>query len=212
MIDFSKIKEITLPEGKVSKISINNVTVWETPHGYKKRLKCLVGTGEQYIDTGLIISTASDTVQLVFQALEENIYKWFFGEHDNNARLALGSGDGVDTRNLAYGSTTKKVSDSKFYNSTHVFYADTNGVFLDNVKELNFSKFTSNSTIYLFDLNLGSGNYKSKVKIWSYKHTRNGTLICDLIPVLDFNDVACFYDNVSKKLFYNKGTGEFDYE
>lgn len=41
--------------------------------------------------------------------------------------------------------------------------------------------------------------------------TSTGTLLRDLIPVLDENNVACLYDKVSRNYFYNNGTGEFLY-
>lgn len=40
----------------------------------------------------------------------------------------------------------------------------------------------------------------------------NDNLVMDMIPVLDKNNVACMYDKVNKKFYYNQGTGEFLYE
>lgn len=39
----------------------------------------------------------------------------------------------------------------------------------------------------------------------------NDELIMNLLPCLDKNGKPCMYDNVSKKPFYNEGTGEFLY-
>ena len=44
----------------------------------------------------------------------------------------------------------------------------------------------------------------SYCKIWVA-----GVLVRDLIPVLDWSDVACMYDRVSGALFYNAGEGDF---
>ena len=179
---------------------------------YKEKVAFLESTGTQWIDTGSTINTATDTIEVVFQNNESNTYKWFLGEHDNNARFGLGSGDGEGKRNVAYGNNTYKVSDSLQYFSSHTLKADQNGIFIDGTKIANYSSFASTSTIYLFNLNLSGGNYVSKAKIWSYKQTRNGEQIRDFMPVLDNSNVPCLYDKVSKTFFYNQGTGEFGYE
>jgi hypothetical protein len=46
-------------------------------------------------------------------------------------------------------------------------------------------------------------------KIYSFLVYENNTLIQDLRPALDYNNVACMYDMVTGKYFYNQGTGEF---
>lgn len=173
-------------------------------------IEYIESTGTQWINTGVNIDTSTDEVELVIQGLTTTLYKWFFGEHDDGARFGLGSGDGPNKRNVAYGKTTYKVNDTQIYNSKHTFVANKNGVFLDGVKITNYASFTSSSTIYLFNLNISSqSSYTSSARIWSYKQTRNGQELINLIPVLDNNDVACMYDKVSKEFFYNKGTGEF---
>lgn len=210
MIDFLNAKSIVIPEGEVAVISRNGEILWRKQK-YKRELAYLESTGTQWIDTGVTINTSTDTVEFVFQNTEKNVYKWFFGEHDNNARFGLGSGDGVNKRNVAYGNNTYKVTDAQLYNSQHNFVANANGVFLDDAKIANFASFASTSTLYLFNLNLNGGNYCASAKVWSYKHRRNGVLIRDIIPVLDMDDVPCMYDKVTEELFYNQGTGEFIY-
>lgn len=173
-------------------------------------IEYIESTGTQYIDTRFNIDTSTDEIELVIQCITTTVYKWFFGEHDNNARFGLGSGDGIDKRNVAYGNNTYKVSDSQIYNSKHTFIANKEGVFLDEVKIVNYSSFASTSTLYLFHLNLNNqSSYMGGARIWSYKHTRNGKAIRDFIPVLDKDGVACMYDVISGTFFYNKGTGDF---
>lgn len=172
----------------------------------------LEGTGTQYIDTGVTINTSTDEVEFVFQNTESVIYKWFFGEHDNNARFGLGSGDGVNKRNVAYGSNTYKVTDAQLYNSQHSFSANANGVYLDGSKIAGFVSFASSSTLYLFNLNLSGGNYAAAAKVWSYRHTRNGVSIRDLVPCYRKSDSKPgMFDLVTNEFFINAGTGEFLY-
>ena len=166
-------------------------------------------SGTQWIDTGYTINTNTDIVEFVFQNVGSTIYKWIMGEHDNNARFGLGTGDGVAKRNVAYGATTYKVSDAQIYNSAHTLIANDKGVYIDGTKVANFSSFVSSSSIYLFNLNLNNTNYCGEAKVWSYKHYRNGNLILDLIPVLDKDNIVCMYDKVSENYLYNQGSGEF---
>ena len=174
------------------------------------RLKYLESTGSQYIDTGYNINTSTDEIELVIQGITTANYKWFFGEHDNNARFGLGSGDGTNKRNVAYGATTYKVTDTQVYNTQHTFVANSSGVFIDGTKVANYSSFASISTLYLFHLNLNNQpSYMGGARVWSYKHKRNGEFILDMIPVLDKDGVVCMFDTVSKEFFYNQGTGDF---
>ena len=209
MNNLDNVKQFIIPEGEVVKATRNGEVVWQRK--YQRELDYIESTGTQYIDTGITINTSTDEVEFIFENLEDTVYKWFFGEHDNNARFGLGSGDGVNKRNVAYGKNTYKVSDAILYNSKHTFTSNSKGIFINDVKIADYSSFSSTSTLYLFNLNLSPSTYTAKAKVWSYKHKRNGTLVRDFIPVLDNNNVACLYDKVNDELYYNAGTGEFLY-
>lgn len=168
-------------------------------------------TGTQYIETGYNICTSTDEVELDYQLLDTTIYKWIFGEHDNNARFGVGSGDGVNKRNLAYGATTTKLTEAYLFDSKHSFKANKDGAFVDGVKFSDYKNFTSTSSIWLFNLNLSPYTYGTKTRIWKYRHKRNGILIRDYIPAVDENGKSFMFDKVSHTIFDNKGTGEFSH-
>ena len=66
---------------------------------------------------------------------------------------------------------------------------------------------------HLFELGEPYDGYSgSKVKIYYFKIFKNGMLVFDGIPALDENNKPCLYDKVTKKPFYNEGSGEFLYE
>lgn len=65
---------------------------------------------------------------------------------------------------------------------------------------------TEQPTYVLFDTAPAVGYGSS---IYKFKIVRNGVLIQSLIPVLDYDDTPCMYDEVSHKFFYNQGTGAF---
>lgn len=214
MNSWDNVLKFNIPEGEVAAIHVNGQLLWKKPRldpTVYKEVEYIESTGTQWIDTGLTINTATDEVEFVFQNTEPTVYKWIMGEHDNGARFGLGSGDGVNKRNVAYGASTYKVNDTAQYDTQHIFTSNSNGVFLDGVSVKAFNSFKSTSTIYLFNLNLSStGDYRGRAKVWSYTHKRNGELICELIPCYRIADnVTGMYDTVSKTFFTNKGTGEF---
>lgn len=165
-------------------------------------IEYLESTGKEFIDTEMIISTSTDTVECVYQSIEDVKYKWIFGEHDTNARFGVGTGDGSGQRNVAYGTGTVKVGDSYIFNNPHTFLADTSGVYIDGNKITSYKAFSSTSTIYLFNLNLNGNDYCNKARIYSYKHWRDGALMRDMIPVKRLLDgEAGLYDKANK-VFY----------
>ena len=48
-----------------------------------------------------------------------------------------------------------------------------------------------------------------KCRIYKFVAYSNGEVVRDLRPCLDPNGVVCMYDMVTRRYFYNKGTGEF---
>ena len=55
-------------------------------------------------------------------------------------------------------------------------------------------------------------NAGGAIRVKRFYITRDGAYTLNLIPALDRNGTPCMYDTVSKKTFYNAGTGEFLYE
>lgn len=197
-------------ETKTEKTRFLMETNRRLPKGFTE-VEYLQSSGTEWIDIGTNINTATDEIEMYFQLTDTANYKWIFGEHDDNARLGLGTGDGSNKRNVAYYNATSKVNDSEMYNSQHYYKVDSSGVYLNGTKIANYASFASTSTLYLFNLNLSSATYMCKGKIWAYRQKRNGVLIRDMIPCLDTNNVPCMYDVVNNQAYYNQGTGTFSY-
>ena len=68
--------------------------------------------------------------------------------------------------------------------------------------------FTSTMTMTLFRAKNVNGSY-FQGRIYSCKHYNGNELIQDFVPCLDTNGVPCIFDLVSRKPFYNKGSGSF---
>ena len=86
----------------------------------------------------------------------------------------------------------------------------------DGVTRINVTPVTSvgtSRTITIF------GGYANNVNFFTpgtelhyLQIYKGGSLVRDFIPVLDEDDIPCLYDYVSETLFYNSGTGIFEYE
>lgn len=89
---------------------------------------------------------------------------------------------------------------TKFVDSTRTITSTT-------IPELTF---TPDQPLYLFAGNIaGVTNYNYKGKIYSCEITEGDKIIMYLIPAFDENLNICMYDLVSKKYFYNQGSGTF---
>jgi hypothetical protein len=53
--------------------------------------------------------------------------------------------------------------------------------------------------------------FKGVGRIYEAQFTNGTKITRDLIPCLDFNGRPCMFDKISRKTFYNQGTGEFLY-
>lgn len=61
--------------------------------------------------------------------------------------------------------------------------------------------------LYIGKMNGGGWVDWSGMCIYDFKIYDDDHDIMHLIPVIDQNDVVCFYDEVSQSFFYNAGTG-----
>ena len=75
-------------------------------------------------------------------------------------------------------------------------------------KTFSVSDFTSTVTMALFRAK-GVGRSYFQGRIYSCKHYSGDELIQDFVPCLDTEGVPCMFDFVSRKPFYNVGTGSF---
>ena len=189
---------------------------------YYRRVEYIESTGTQYIDTGIIGKSKS------------GVYIEAAGNTATGNVPLFGARDALDTsyynsfaiwRNT---STTGLRFDFANENTTSVVSSNTWDTTIVNKIEkqgyLNYTNgvqrnsntnhtFYCNYTFYLFTINTGgeaTGNMFAG-KVYACKIYNNGELVRDFIPVLDKSMTPCLYDNVTGNLFYNKGTGQFNY-
>ena len=56
---------------------------------------------------------------------------------------------------------------------------------------------------------IANGSYKVSGKIYSFQMTLNGENVRNFVPVLDPDGIPAMFDQISKTLYYNSGTGSF---
>lgn len=177
---------------------------------YFCELEYLESTGTQYIDTGYAFNSNTDTIELGYQNKSTLANKWLFGSYEDNANIGISSANLSQVTFWYKGNVWGAVSSQ--YDKEHILRYDSTGMSNDGVNLKAFTSYVGTWNLYLFALNntgTSPNGYFGYGKIFYYKQTRNGVLIRDFIPVLDWNMTPCMYDKVSGQLFYTVGTDNF---
>lgn len=86
---------------------------------------------------------------------------------------------------------------------------------VENTTTFNGGNNTSTNPLILFSMGSGNGDYgsatRATMKLYLFRIYEDDTLIMELVPAKDSNDVVCLYDNVSHNYFYNELTTPFTY-
>lgn len=182
-------------------------------------LKCLRSTGTQYIDTEF--KPNSNARIIVRAKITYFLTTFVFGSRISATNSNFCGLMEKQTANLGYyrldysKAVNRLIKITDYDNDIHYFEINKGKLFFDNVEYQAKSKaeFQSNYNLVLFGVNTAGTITKSnKINIYDCKIYDNDILIRDMIPVLDKNGVACMYDKVNKKFYYNSGTGTFLYE
>lgn len=195
---------------------------------YKTELAYLETTGTQWIDTGIILDPETFEYETKLE-ISKNVgaaqtFSNSFSSWSSKNQMAS---VGVSTYN------TGRITLS-FYGGTSANSGTVVGWDYGTIIEMSLhgSELTYNGTTYsverpknggtkpngtqpIFALRTGTSSISERVtgKCWYYRiWADSNTLVRDFIPVLDWDDVPCMYDKVSGELFYNQGTGEFEYD
>ena len=190
----------------------------EVKKPYEKRLAYIESTGTQYIDTGYVpnedteivanvafLEKTNDLQQYGCITNEKGKYaRWHFGVYRNN----------LTAFKTTQGSTgdIEKAYDSDF----HEYYLSNSTAGLDDSFATPSNTKNSNVSFTLFarngNINVGGKaqiGYYSKSRLQDFKIYDNGELIHSYIPVADYDGRAALYDEITGKMLYNQGSGEF---
>ncbi len=184
-------------------------------------IEYLESTGTQWIDTKYI-PNGNTKVIVEFQMIEQtNVQQGIFGARSGNRNdFTLFTGCGYDKLqadydgigNLAHwGASIENLN----LNEKNVIEMS-NSLIVNNtlIKEMDLISFNGNLSMYIFANNDGGKiQLPATMKLYYIKvyDNEDNKIVFDFIPALDKDGIACLYDKVEKKFYYNQGTGEFEY-
>lgn len=185
------------------------------PFGYKQ-VEYLESTGTQYIDTGFIPTEKTKS------SVEMQCTDWttmranFFGAGDYTINARFNVGMNISKTYFQWNIADKYYENITVRNTNRILItmdAPNKMITFGDTKitkiEPNYNLINNGTlTFWLFS---ASSAYKSYCKIFNCKIWNENKIVRDLIPCIDSNNKPCMYDTVSKKTFYNQGTGEFLY-
>lgn len=183
----------------------------------------LESTGEQYIDLGLYPTESVSRTKITFSFSDTTSnYAIFGGRNEssknsftlfalnttavNGFRFDVNSQNSIATKDAIIFDPAHKYEfeyDGNYASITNLNTAESKSIYIGPPSTL------TSYPVCLFCVNTrGTKGTFLKGKIYSFEYEDGGTKLT-LIPVLDSNGVACMYDKVSGKVFYNQGTGNF---
>ena len=180
---------------------------------YKRRVEYLESSNGCYIDSGIVPDTET-TVKCKYDLI---------GFGDNGGAVIFGQTATAGTRANMFGLGPAQVRThlyrfygnipsyfgSNYSNSNLVYHQGALWVDGEQVSQKISSTFITDKTLFIFAENYGRSAYRAgRIKLFYLQILDGSQLARDYIPVIDWNDVPCLYDRVSKTLFYNQGTGK----
>lgn len=179
------------------------------------KVSYIESTGTQYIDTGVKLNQDSKVeMEIALAEGMTNIFGSRTSATQNNFTIGFASSTGVMMDFQNYSNNRLSV-DIPVSLDSPIYYSISKDELKigDTVKAVqNYSSFETPQTAYIFDI---SGNpwlkTKAKGRLYYCKIYNGDTLVRDFVPVIDGSNIACLYDKVEKKCYYNVGTGTFSY-
>lgn len=202
-------KQDILSGGRYIEI-VSGGTLATLPEGCKQ-VEYITATGTQHLDT-LITATNDYEIRAKFRLTELND-SFLYG-----ARQSYGSSSFALHKDYAPFSTDVGTGYVNLgVDSWYSVKQNKNGIYVNNLLahayNNSLASFTTPNTIRVFAMAQGNnamyGSTFMKGDFASFEIYNNGVLVCNLVPCIDSNDVACMYDTVNERFLYNSGTGSF---
>ena len=206
-----------------SYIALNNyveaIRSSQLPTGYTE-LEYIESTGTQYIDTGIVNWNNTLEYEIKLSIEPQSGIKTYFGCYDEwntsknnvpnistwtNYRVASNFRAGYSSNSGANIGISNGQTGTISLKGNTISWSEGSSTSFDRGYD-----FTVSSSIFLFAQHANTGATEfAKTKIYRAKFWLNGELIRDFRPMLDYNNVACMFDMVTGKCFYNQGTDAF---
>lgn len=178
------------------------------PAGYT-RLEYLESTGAQYIDTGCTANNDT-TIKTRWAFIEEPTYAGIiFTQLGDPPRFSALYRDNLNRSRFDYGSNMNYAS-GIIYNIGQVYDIEKRGRYnyVDGVLVCTNPESAPFEAERIGISNAGS-SLSSVFRLYSFVIENNSKQTLNLIPALDETGAPCMFDTVSRKPFYNAGTGDF---
>lgn len=203
---------------KYARLALRMLGAGDTlPAGYK-RLEYLEGTGAQYINTGLPSSNKTEVraVAMVTPYAGATIYHRLFGsdtEIDPRLTLTLTVRETGVTFGSRFGSTSRSfssgITNADLVASAFEYFVSAERAGAVGKKEqtnLLDAVWQCEAQTQLF---CWGSNMSAKGRVYSFTMKEAGVLKLNFVPALDPTGAPCMFDTVSRKPFYNSGSGDF---
>lgn len=170
-------------------------------------IEYIESTGTQYIDTGYYAGTKTKLELLITKSDGSNRYLC-------GARTAWLNGNfGISYDSDYEFVYTECLESGIVYSEKDLIITEIPTITVNGVSVAGGGVSTEYDCIYplhIFAMNNAGTAYKfASIKLYHMKIWDDGTLVLDLIPVLDENNVACLYNKATGTYLYNAGTGDF---
>lgn len=179
------------------------------------KVNYIESTGTQYIDTGVKPSNSTKVdIKFMYNSLNGFVYGSRTSGSGSDAHEFM-----INASGLVFPQFDGQYSEvSSSYNKIGEEYILSNsqsGAYINGnlIKSYNTATFSSKHSMFLFGLNQnGTVEYRKFIgRLYYCKIYDGDTLVRDFVPVIDGSNIACLYDKVEKKCYYNVGTGTFSY-
>lgn len=205
---------------RVTKTPFYNAGTGELTYGPKIiPVEYIESSGTQYINTSVIAKSGlSSLLDFEYTALDTTSISMldarssdnrFYLCHTGNANgywFYYGYGSAVQSSVTPTVNTRYKV-ETTLKSGTQLMKV--NGTTI--LSGTSATTYNLNTSLYLFGINYNTPQFLAKAKLYACKIYNNDTLIRDMIPIKDENDVGYMFDRVTHTLYGNAGTGVFTY-
>lgn len=226
-MDYSAIKSITIPEGKVAQIDAGGVTLWKAgllPAAYQQvewiQNQAISTTSGTYLDLGFAFDTAA---VIHLHIANDTATSQPFGASENSGKLRCmistnANAMGYGSNGSAYISVAIAGICGTGKEVNLVYTLKKGALLLEDLisgKTSNHTgqvEYTMTRNLYLFAQNYNTAaRFDGAFKVYSFQYyDKNNDLICDLIPCYRKADgVIGMYDAARKTFLTNAGSGSF---
>lgn len=219
-MNFNKVKEVTIPDGKVIKVvNGSGQTIWE-----RQFVNAIISNGSQAIDTGVYCTdkmsceikmayTAFPSSSTYIGAIEYNngsYYRCHFQAATLNTNQLIGFWQDSPT----VGNAISIPFDTEPHVLTYSAPDMTVGIDGNTATHGN-TPTPSNSTFYLFDRNVigfTANSEAGKCKLYYAKFWEDGLLIRHFVPKMNSDKKFGLYDLVNEQFYFDLNGNNFAYE